>query len=231
MGGLAAVVLVGTCGGTAAAGSASVSVAVKLEGTAPAATKIKTSADPICQQQHPEGLMSEEVVVGGAGELKNVFVYVKEGLSGEFPAPAEAVKLDQKGCWYAPHVFGIQVGQTLEIVNSDPTMHNVNAKPTLNQSFNLAQPKKDMVSKKTFAKPELGVKFKCNVHPWMSAYGHVVAHPFFAVTDAHGAATLSGLPAGTYTLEFWHEKYGAQTQTVTVAEQGAATVSAAFKAP
>lgn len=228
---LAAVLAYGARAPMAAPGTASIAVAVKLDGTAPAPTKIKLSADPVCQQQHAEGLMSEEVVADAGGALKNVFVYVKEGLSGEFPAPATPVKLDQHGCWYIPHVFGIQAGQPFEIVNSDPTMHNVNAKPTANTPFNIAQPKKDMVSKKTFAKPEIGVKFKCNVHPWMSAYGHVIAHPFFAVTDVSGAATISGLPAGTYTLEFWHEKYGTQTQSVTIGDGEAKSVSAQFKAP
>ncbi len=215
---------------TPAGGTAAIPITAKFAGPAPARDVIKMSADPVCQQQHPTPFHSEEVVVDDQGRLKNVFVYVKQGLTGTFPAPATAVTLDQAGCWYYPHILGIQVNQPFEIVNSDATLHNVNAKPTLNQPFNIAQPVKGMKAKKAFTKPEVMVKFKCNVHPWMNAYAGVVDHPFFGVTDEHGSATLSGLPAGTYTLEAWHEKYGTQTQTVTVAAGETKAVEWTFKA-
>ena len=81
------------------------------------------------------------MVVGGDGALQNVFVYVKDGLGDlRFPVPATPVVLDQKGCRYVPHVFGIQVGQPLEIVNSDPTLHNVHALAETNREFNMGQP-------------------------------------------------------------------------------------------
>jgi hypothetical protein len=211
------------------AGSASVTGTVRFDGAAPAAVKVKMDADPACQQQHASPVHTEEVVVGSDGGLKNVFVYVKEGAKGPFAAPTAPVELSQSGCWYTPHVFGIQVGQPLEIVNNDPTLHNVNAKPTINQPFNVAQPTKGMKTKKSFTKPEVGVKFKCNVHPWMSAYAGVVDHPFFGVSDEHGAFTISGLPAGTYVVEAWHEKYGTQTQTVSVSDGESKSLNLVFK--
>jgi hypothetical protein len=217
-------------GASAPGGSASVTGMVRFEGTAPAAEKVKMDADPVCQQQHASPVMTEEVVVGSDGGLKNVFVYVKEGAKGPFPAPAAPVQLNQAGCWYAPRVFGIQVNQPLEIVNSDPTLHNVNAKPVANQPFNVAQPTKGMKTKKSFTKPEIGVKFKCNVHPWMSAYAGVVEHPFFGVSDERGAFSISGLPSGTYVVEAWHEKYGAQTQTVSVGDGESKSITFTFKA-
>jgi hypothetical protein len=214
----------------AAAGSASIRGSVKFSGTAPAREKVKMDADPECKKQHPEAVLSEEVVVNDNGTLKNVFVYVKEGLGGSYPAPTTPVTLDQKGCWYQPRVFGIQLNQPLEIVNSDPSMHNVNAKPAVNQPFNIAQPTQGMKTAKKFAKPEAGVKFKCNVHPWMTAYGHVLAHPFFSVSGPDGAFAIAGLPAGSYVLEAWHEKYGTQTQNVTVGDGESKTAEFAFTA-
>ena len=202
----------------AGGGSASVTGSVRFEGTAPAPQKIQMAADPVCQQQHTEPVYAEAVAVNQNGTLQNVFVYVKEGVSGPFPSPTTPVTLNQSGCWYTPHVFGIQVNQPLEIVNSDPTLHNVNAKPTKNQPFNVAQPVKGMKTTKKFTKPEMGVSFKCNVHPWMQAYGHVLEHPFFGVTGPDGTFAISGLPAGTYVVEAWHEQYGTQIQTVSVAD-------------
>jgi len=212
----------------AAAGSASIRGSVKFKGAAPAREKIRMDADPECKKQHAEAVLSEEAVVNDNGTLRNVFVYVKQGASGSFPAPSSPVILDQKGCWYHPRIFGIQVNQPLEIVNSDPSMHNVNAKPSTNQPFNIAQPTQGMKTAKKFAKPEVGVKFKCNVHPWMTAYGHVLEHPFFSLTGAEGSFAITGLPAGSYVVEAWHEKYGTQTQNVTVGDGESATAEFAF---
>ena len=218
----------GASGAPAATGSATIKGVVTLSGTAPAPQRVAMDADPVCQQQHASPVYTEEVVVGPNGELKNAFVYVKEGVSGSYPPPAQPVTFNQSGCWYVPHVFGIQANQPLEIVNSDATLHNVNAKPTANTPFNIAQPVQGMKSTKKFTTPEIGIKFKCNVHPWMSAFGHVVSHPFFSVSGADGNFTISHLPAGTYTLEAWHEKYGTKTQSVTVGEGQTQSVSFAF---
>lgn len=213
------------------AGAASITGTVKFQGTVPTAEKIKMDADPACAQQHPSPMYSEEVVVNANNTLKNVFVYVKSGATGPFAAPTSPVTLTQSGCWYLPHVFGIQVNQPLEIVNNDATLHNINAKPTTNQPFNIAQPVKGMKSSKKFTAPEMAVTFKCNVHPWMHAYGHVLEHPFFSVSGEDGSFTIAGLPAGTYVVEAWHEKYGSQTQTVTVADGEKKSVEFSFKAP
>ncbi len=213
----------------ATGGSATITGSVKFQGSAPAAEKVKMNADPVCEQQHSEPVFTEAVVVNN-GALKNVFVYVKEGVSGSYAAPTTSVTLDQSGCWYKPHVFGVQVNQPMDIINSDATLHNINAKPTVNQPFNLAQPVKGMKTTKKFTKPEIMVKFKCNVHPWMSAYAGVVAHPFFSVSGSDGTFSITGLPAGTYTVEAWHEQYGTQTQSVTVGEGESKSAEFTFKA-
>lgn len=215
--------------GAAAAGQGAISGKIVLEGAPAAETAIKMEADPYCEIQHPTPITPQEVVANANGTLKNVFVYLKEGVSGSFPAPTDPVKFDQKNCWYDPHVFGIRVGQPIEIWNSDDTLHNVHSYPEKSTPFNLGMPVKGMKLQKTFTSPEVMVKIKCDVHPWMVAYAGVLDHPFFSVSGAEGAFELKGVPAGTYTIEAWHEKLGMQTQQVTLTADEAKTLDFTFK--
>lgn len=213
----------------AAADGATVMGLVKFEGAPPTVGNLQMSADPVCSQAHPTAVKAEEVVLGAGGELANVFVYVKD-YRGAVPPPSAAAVLDQKGCQYRPHVSGIQVGQTLQIKNSDPTLHNVHAMAKANKEFNVGQPVQGMVSDKKFDKPEIMLKFKCDVHSWMNSYMGVVAHPYFGVSSAAGTFNINNLPPGTYTLEAWHEKFGTQTQQITVGPKESKQVTFTFKA-
>ena len=200
--------------------AAVITIKAPFEGQAPATEKIKADADPKCKMIHPDGIVPDEVIVNSNGTLKNVFVYVKEGLTGKtFESPKTAIVFDQHGCQYNPKVFGIQVNQPLEILNSDDTLHNVHALSNNSPQFNLGMPIKGMKMKKTFTKPEVMVKIKCEVHPWMRAYAGVVDNPFYGVTGDDGSVQIKDLPPGEYTLEAWHEKYGVQTQKVTVSDK------------
>ena len=207
-----------------------VSGRVSIEGDPPANARIRMAADPVCIKAHPDGAAFETYAVENGG-LNNVFVYVKDGLGNYyFDTPTEPVKLDQNGCRYTPHVLGVRVGQPLEISNSDPTLHNVHSLPDKNRGFNFPQQMVGMKTQRTFTTPEVMVYFKCDVHSWMSAFVGVVAHPYFAVTSDGGRFTLKDLPAGTYTVEAWHEKLGTTTQSVTIGEKETKEVSFTFKA-
>ncbi|MEK7249682.1 MAG: carboxypeptidase regulatory-like domain-containing protein [Bacteroidota bacterium] len=213
--------------GTALAGD--VSGKVSFEGTAPKSLPLRMDADKVCKVAHKTPVKSEEVVVNANNTLKNVLVYVKDGLGGKkFDAPSKKVTFDQKGCVYSPHVLGIQSGQELEVMNSDPTLHNVHSLSKNNPSFNVAQPMKGMKRSFKFDKPEV-FKVKCEVHTWMGAYIGVFNHPFFSVTGEDGSFSLKKLPAGDYTIEAWHEKYGTQTAKVKVDAAGKATADFKFK--
>ncbi len=193
-------------------------------------TPISMEADPVCASLHTAAVHTEKVVTDGKGGLGNVFVYVKSGLpAGKYPIPSESHLLDQKGCQYLPHVSGMRVGQKLVIRNSDQTLHNVHALPKVNEEFNQSQPF-PMDIDRTFDKAEVMVRFKCDVHPWMSSYIAVLEHPFFAVSDAGGSFKIGGMPAGEYTLEAWHEELGTTTQKVTVTEGQPASVAFSFAA-
>ncbi len=206
-----------------------VSGKASFSGTAPAVQEIDMNADPTCAGLHSETVTTEDVVVNANGTLKNVFVYVKQGLEGKtFEPPATSVKMDQNGCQYHPHVFGVQVNQPFEIINSDSTLHNVHGMPTQSKEFNLGMPIQGMKLTRKFDKPEVMVKFKCDVHPWMNAYAGVLPHPFFGVTNEEGVFEIKDLPAGQYVVEAWHEKFGVQTQNITIDEAGVQTADFAF---
>jgi plastocyanin len=201
---------------------------ISFVGTPPAPRAIKMGGDPNCT---PEGTPQTEAVIVNDGALKNVFVYVKDGLGAlRFPVPAAPVVLDQKGCRYAPHVLGIQVGQPLEILNSDATLHNVHALAASNREFNMGQPQQGMRHTHTFSTAEVLVPFKCDVHGWMRAYVGVVEHPFHAVTSDAGTFEITGLPPGTYTIEARHETLGAKTQSVTIGAKETKDVPFSFTA-
>ena len=201
---------------------------VVFEGSAPKGARLRMNADPVCVKAHKAPLFGEEVVVNKNGTLKNVLVYVKDGLgSRKFTPPDSKVEFDQLGCVYQPHVLGLQTGQELLVKNSDPTLHNVHTLSKENPQFNVAQPKKGMILTKKFDKPET-FKVKCEVHTWMNAWISVFTHPFFAVTDDDGSFTLKKVPAGEYTVEAWHEKYGVQTMKVKVEATGSKTADFKF---
>ena len=173
---------------------------------------------------------SEEVVVNDNGTLRNAFVWVKSGLPDKhWQVPTAAVELDQSGCMYKPHVLGVMTGQNIEIKNTDPTNHNIHPLPKSNQEWNESQPPGSVPKMQSFARQEVMIPVKCNIHPWMRAYIGVVSHPFFAVTGDDGTFTIKGLPPGTYTIETWHEKYGTQDQQVTVGAKESKTVDFSFK--
>jgi hypothetical protein len=200
---------------------------VSFEGEPPTRVPVRMAADPNCTPQEAKAL-SETTIVGPDGGLQNVFVHVKDGLGNRiYATPAAPIVLDQVGCRYEPHVFGVFVGQPIEIRNSDPTLHNVHAIPKENDEFNFGQQAKGAPVTRTFDTPEIGVSIQCDVHGWMRSYASVVTHPFFAVTKEDGTFEITGLPPGTYTIEAWHERLGTQTQQITVSD-AAPTVEAAF---
>jgi plastocyanin len=204
---------------------------IACDGAVPKLDPIQMGSDPTCASAH-KGPGAPQTYVVEDGGLDNVFVYIKDGLDTKyaFATPTETLKLNQQGCEYSPHVLGIRVGQPLQIVNDDNTMHNVHGMAETNQEFNFGQPIAGMKNTVTFTAPEVLVPLKCDVHSWMNAFVGVVNNPYFAVSADGGKFELRDVPPGTYTIEAVHEKLGKQTQTVTVAPKDSKQVSFSFKA-
>jgi hypothetical protein len=200
----------------------SITGTINFTGAAPAPKEISMGADPVCASSNPDP-HAEDIVVNG-DKLANVLVYIKEGKAGDksitsykFDPPPTAATLDQHGCHYVPHILAMQTNQNFSVVNSDQTPHNINFEAKLNEKFNQGQGPGAAPIAKQFKRAETVIPVKCNQHPWMKAYVAVLAHPFYAVTDKDGHFEIKNVPAGTYTVVAWHEKYPqGVTQSITV---------------
>ena len=213
--------------------AATITGTITFDGKPPALRPLDVNAEPVCAKKHGGPAPNEMLVLGSGNTMGNILVWVSKGLpSGKtWPAPKTPVTLDQNGCVYKPHVMGIMVGQTYRILNNDGILHNIHTLPTINKSFNRGMPGNVKEATTTFEKPENVFHIKCDVHPWMSAYIGVYAHPFFSVTGTDGKFTIANLDPGTYEITAWHEKLGTQTASITVGATDTKTQNFKFAVP
>lgn len=200
---------------------AAVTGTVYFSGAPPKRRRIDMWADPICWKVNPRPLTQDVLV--SRGRLKNAFVYIRSGYplnALTFETPTDVPVIDQRGCVLVPRVLGVQVNQTIEVRNSDPTTHNVHPVPKNNPEWNRSQAPGASPLMLRFPQAEVMVPIKNNQHPWMRAYVGVLTHPFFSVTDQNGAFRIEGLPPGSYTIVVWHERLGEQGREFTVYSNG-----------
>jgi hypothetical protein len=206
---------------------------VFLRGTPPPEKAIQM--DALCGKVNTEPKFTRHYAVGADAGLANVFVYVKEGAAADRSKQSVMPLLDNVGCEFQPYVLGVRAGQPFKLRNSDSVLHNMHILPAPrggNREYNIAMPVANMSVEKVLEKPEVFVKVKCDVHPWMFAYIGVVDHPWFAVTDQNGKFALpAGLPQGRYSLAAVHLKAGELVQEITISEGGAPTVAFTLDVP
>jgi len=195
----------------------SISGKVLYAGKKPTPKPIDMSEDPACVAAHHGKAFDESLLVGPDHSLANAFVYIKSGLEGKaFEVPSTPVVIDQRGCWFRPHLLGAQTNQVIQIVNSDPVTHNIHPMAELNREWNHSQGPGDPALSRKFTKAEVMIPVKCNIHGWMHSYLGVLDHPYFAVTKEDGTFQIPDLPPGTYTVAVWQEKLGTQEQQLTI---------------
>ena len=208
----------------AASGGGTIRGHVGVKGTVPGNPVIRMGMDPMCAKLNAGKSTVQEIVsASGDGSLANVFV----SLQGSFPSapvPSAPVTIDQRACMYLPRVAGARVGQTVLVRNSDELLHNVHGTSGRGNAFNFSQPKAGIVQELRLEKPEIMLKVTCDVHRWMTAFVGVVDHPFFATSGAGGVFTIPNVPAGSYTIQSWHELFGVLTQAVRVTDGSTTTV-------
>lgn len=204
---------------------------IGYEGPKPARRAITMESDIHCREEHAgKPVYDEPVVVGKDGGLANAFVYIQAGLEGKkFEPVKEPVVLDQRGCMFVPRALGMRAGQIMKLRNSDKVAHNVHPVPKNNREWNESQAPGTPDAERKFARGEVMIPVKCNIHQWMHAYIGVVEHPYFAVTGADGSFELPNLPPGEYTIAVWHEKLGEQTRQVRLPASGTEAVDFLYK--
>jgi plastocyanin len=176
------------------------------------------------------GEIKGKVSVQGIKSAENIAVYVEAIPEKKFDAPTTKPLIDQMKMTFVPHVTVVQVGTTVEFLNSDPVGHNVYW-PSISGNKKLAHnlgtwPKGD---KKSFQFNDVGVAgLLCNVHPEMNGYVVVSPTPYFALTDKSGNYEIKNVPPGKYTLKTWSEDGKVTTQAVEVAA-GAVTADLTVK--
>jgi hypothetical protein len=157
------------------------------------------------------------------------FIYIRSSYMS-VAAPTTPVTIDQKGCQYHPHVLALMTDQSLQVINSDPVAHNIHPVPKDNREWNQSMPPGAAPIDQDFARPEVAIPVKCNIHPWMKMYVAVFGNPYFEVTGKDGSFDIKNVPPGTYTLTAWQERYGTIEQSVTVQPKESMSVTLSFKA-
>ena len=176
-------------------------------------TVLPTKDKRVCGKVRKEPL----ILVGDGGAVKDSVVFLKGVESGKaWPEMLTKVPvLDQKGCRFEPHVQVARQG-SLDIINSDPVLHNTHGYYGKRTAFNVALPEKDQKVTKVLKSPGT-VKVDCDAHGWMLGWVQVVDNPYFFQTGDDGTFSIADVPPGDYTLVAWQEWIGQIEIPVSVA--------------
>jgi hypothetical protein len=166
------------------------------------------------------------VLIGPDKGVEQAIVYLKEVKKGK-PWPKTPITIDNVKCDFKPHVQVIPAGD-VEIVNSDPVLHNTHGFYGKLTAFNVALPNQGQRIKKPLKRTGL-VRVECDAHGWMLGWIHVAENPYYAVTDKDGSFTIKDVPPGTYTLVTWQEYAGEVETPVTIKAKEVVPVSVELK--
>ena len=221
----------------AASHAADITGTVMFKGTPPPEiplTQMEDNSD--CISMYSNTPTTHHYVVGPNGEFGNVTIFLRDAggkdITGKSTGASQPpALLDQKGCLYTPTILAVQTGQKIVVRNSDDCVHNVHCIPTVpgNPEYNDPQQPGGPDLTYSFPKPEMFIKFECDIHPWMFAWVSVFDHPYFCVTGTDGKFVIKNVPSGKYTIVAAHRKAGTQTQEVEVADKDV-TVNFTFEA-
>jgi hypothetical protein len=194
------------------AGGGSITGKVVFNGTPGTRKVIPTKDIEVCGGPYEETLIQ----VGPDKSVQNAVVYLADIAKGKaWPAEAKKPEINNNKCKFEPNIQVIRVGG-LDVVNSDPMLHNTHGYYGKRTVFNLALPNQGQRIPVELPRPG-EVRIDCDAHGWMEAFIYVADNPYYAVTGADGKFTIPDVPAGTYKLVAYQPFTGPNEQTVTVA--------------
>ncbi len=201
---------------------------VRWEGEIPKRHKLKISSpDEPC---HTKPIPNEDLVVSKDGKVGWVVAYIKKIDQGKpFKTdPDKPITLDQRGCRFRPHIVVVPKGTSLRILNSDGVLHNVHLHAKKNEPLNRSMPGmvKQLDVKLDYSER---IRVGCDVHNWMAGWVVVANHPYYDVTGKDGTFRFENVPAGSYVVEIWHEKFGKQRASATVTPGEATEIAFVLK--
>ncbi|MGQ4808368.1 hypothetical protein NKDENANG_01750 [Candidatus Entotheonellaceae bacterium PAL068K] len=198
---------------------------VVFQGSVPRRKIIPTKDRAICG-----GIRNEpQIVVGPDYGVRDAVVYLKQVKKGKaWEKPVKPPELNNLKCVFAPHVLALPVKSYVEIVNSDPVLHNTHGYLGRRTVFNVAMPSQDIRIKKQLRRPGL-VRVECDAHGWMRAWIYVADNPYYAISTPDGMFTITDVPPGNYTLVAWQAYTGAVEIPVTVKAEEAVRLTVALK--
>ncbi|MBU0674172.1 MAG: carboxypeptidase regulatory-like domain-containing protein [Proteobacteria bacterium] len=192
-------------------------------GNIPQDETIKVTKD---SQHCGDTLPREKYVIASDGGVRYAVVLIENIKAGK-SFPATPVEVDNVKCAFTPHVQVGVNGQQLTIKNNDPMLHNTHIYLNKRTVYNFALPITGMEIKKPIKKTGI-MSIECDAHSWMQGYLYLNDNPYIAVTDEHGAFSLTDIPPGDYTVKIWHEGFGEKEQPVTVPANAAADLQVEF---
>ena len=196
----------------AVAGGGSITGKVVFNGTPGTRKVIPTKDLDVCGGPHEETLIQ----VGPDKSVHNAVVYLADIAKGKaWPVQAKPPEIDNVKCKFEPHIQVIRAGK-LDVVNSDPMLHNTHGYYGRRTAFNLALPNKDQRIPVELTRAGQ-VRIDCDSHGWMEGWIYVVDNPYYALTSADGKFAIPEVPAGTYKLVVAHPFTGPVEQSVTIA--------------
>jgi hypothetical protein len=186
---------------------------VTFPGTPPPKKKIIPTKDREACGSSPRDV--DQIMVGSDKTVQEALVYLQKVDKGKaWEKPGKPPEINNVKCDFQPHVQIIPVGD-IEIVNSDPVLHNTHGFLDKLTVFNVALPNQDQRIKRPLRKSGL-VRVECDAHGWMLGWILVAENPYYAVTGKDGAFAIKDVPPGAYTLVVWQEFSGPVEVPVTV---------------
>ena len=190
---------------------------VEFHGATPALEKLRRESDRFCAKRSTV----DPSVRLNANRLKDVWVRVVKGAPEQLGQADRTVAIKQTDCMYEPHVAAMQAGNRVTIENGDPVLHNVHAYAGAMTLFNRAMPGPGVITIDGSATQGTSrwngvVRWKCDVHGWMTGFVGVSRNPYFAVSGDNGEFRIENVPPGDYSIAAWHEKFGEKVVDVSV---------------